>query len=308
MGALSVAIAFGVRLLLVLLFLPFSALDKILDFRGAIAQAEQDVSSTTAATALIGVGLFIEVVMSAGVLTGIADRAAALVLGLYCIATALLWKQFWRPGDFWAGSHSRARALFWGFWKNIALAGGFLLITFGTSAGSVGQFFANPLSSTHPYSTDAEVTTMNESVKPRVSYWHLWTDPSGMSRQTRCAMTEFDLKGISSGVAPQWQGNKTSAESTVFVSVLPVGWTADWHENPKPQWIIPLSGRWFVESMDGQRVEFGPGKISFGEDQNTKEADGRKGHRSGTVGNTPAVLMIVQFDSFPQSSSPCRFR
>ncbi|HKH80227.1 MAG TPA: hypothetical protein VKA03_01180 [Methylovirgula sp.] len=37
MGALSVAIAFGVRLLLVLLFLPFSALDKILDFRGAIA-------------------------------------------------------------------------------------------------------------------------------------------------------------------------------------------------------------------------------------------------------------------------------
>lgn len=308
MGTLTIAVAFGVRLLLVLLFLPFSALDKIFDFRGAIAQAEQEVASPWGATALIIAGLCIEVFMSLAVLTGIADRAAALVLAFYCIATALFWKQFWKPGDFWAGADSRARALFWDFWKNIALAGGFLLITFGTSAGSVGRFFADPLSSTHPYALDVKVMSMNETEKPRVSYWHLWTDPSGISRQTRCAMTEFDLKGISAGVAPQWQGNKVSAESTVLVSVLPVGWTGDWHENPKPQWIIPLSGRWFVESMDGQRVELGPGEISFGEDQNTKQIDGRKGHRSGTVGAAPAVLMIVQFDSLPQSPSPCRFR
>jgi hypothetical protein len=33
----------------------------------------------------------------------------------------------------------------------------------------------------------------------------------------------------------------------------------------------PLSDRWFVESMDGQRVEMGPGEISFGGDQNAKE-------------------------------------
>jgi putative oxidoreductase len=170
MEALSIAISLGVRLALVLLFLPFSALDKILDFRGAIAQAEQDVASRGVATALIATGLFIEVIMSAGVLTGIADRAAAFVLALYCGATALLWKQFWRPGDFWEGSHSRGRALFWDFWKNIALAGGFLLITFGTSAATVAQFFANPLSSTHPYAVHAEAQHMNENTKqPHVS-------------------------------------------------------------------------------------------------------------------------------------------
>jgi len=50
-------------------------------------------------------------------------------------------------------------------------------------------------------------------------------------------------------------------DATVFVTVLPVGWIGDWHENPRPQWIIPLSGRWFVESMDGVRVEMGPGEI-----------------------------------------------
>jgi putative oxidoreductase len=188
MIALSIAISFGVRLALVLLFLPFSALDKILDLPGAIAQAEEDVSSRRLAMVLIGGGLFIEVVMSAGVLTGIADRAAAFVLAFYCIATALFWKQFWRPGDFWAGSNSRGRALFWDFWKNIALAGGFLLITFGTSAATVGQFFANPLSSTHPYGVDPQVTGSNETAKPRVSDGHLWIAPNGFSRRIRIAL------------------------------------------------------------------------------------------------------------------------
>ncbi len=47
--------------------------------------------------------------------------------------------------------------------------------------------------------------------------------------------------------------------------------------------------------MDGQRVEMGPGDVSFGGDQGTKEdQEGKKGHLSGTVGKTPAVLMIIQ--------------
>ena len=89
--------------------------------------------------------------MSLGVLTGIADRLAAFVLAGYCIVTALLWKPFWRPGDFWAEGREPARGLFWDFWKNLAVAGGFLLITFGTGADSVDRFFAHPWSSTEPY-------------------------------------------------------------------------------------------------------------------------------------------------------------
>jgi hypothetical protein len=60
--------------------------------------------------------------------------------------------------------------------------------------------------------------------------------------------------------------------------------------------------------MDGQRVEMGVGEMSFGEDQNARELDGRKGHFSGTVGNEPATLMIVQLEVLPEGSSPCRFR
>jgi hypothetical protein len=149
---------------------------------------------------------------------------------------------------------------------------------------------------------------MGENEKPRVPYWHLWTDGQGVSRQARCTLAEFDLKSMSPPAAPQWQGQRTRAEATVMVTVQPVGWVGTWHENPKPQWIVPLSGRWFVESMDGQRVEMGPGEISFGEDQNTREAEGRKGHLSGTVGDEPAVLMVVQFEAPPTVASPCRFK
>ena len=146
---------------------------------------------------------------------------------------------------------------------------------------------------------------MSAMEKPLVPYWHVWTDEHGVSRQTRCFMTDFALQSISPPATPQWQGPKTRGDATVMMTVLPVGWSGDWHENPKPQWIIPLSGRWWVETMDGQRVEMGPGDISFGEDQGTAD---KRGHASGTVGDAPAVLMLVQFEDGMGPASPCRFR
>jgi hypothetical protein len=52
----------------------------------------------------------------------------------------------------------------------------------------------------------------------------------------------------------------------------------------------------------------GPGDISFGDDKNTRPVEGKQGHRSGTVGDLPAVLLIVQFESPSPPASPCRFR
>ena len=147
----QIVVAFLVRLSLVALFLPFSALDKLLEFDAAVDQAREMFASKTLATLAICAGLSIEVFMSLGVLTGIADRFAALVLAGYCAITALLWKRFWQPGDFWVRGASKGRGLFWDFAKNFAVAGGFLLITFGTGAASVDAFFAQPFSSTHPY-------------------------------------------------------------------------------------------------------------------------------------------------------------
>jgi hypothetical protein len=142
---------------------------------------------------------------------------------------------------------------------------------------------------------------------PIVRYWHLWADADGISRLTLCEMTRFDLKSMQPPAGPQWQGEKISGAMTTMVTVQPAAWVGDWHENPKPQWIIPLSGRWFVESMDGARVEMGAGELSFGGDQNCRETGGKRGHRSGTVGDVPAVLLVVQFDEAP-APPPCKFR
>jgi hypothetical protein len=122
-------------------------------------------------------------------------------------------------------------------------------------------------------------------------------------------MQDFILKGVAPSVSPQWLDKLNKVGATITFTVQPVGWIGNWHENPKPQWIVPLSGRWFVETMDGHRVEMGPGEISFGEDQGTKaDAQGHKGHLSGTVGDVPAVLIIVQLEETPTMEQPCRFR
>jgi hypothetical protein len=146
------------------------------------------------------------------------------------------------------------------------------------------------------------------SARPTISYWHLWTDADGISRLTQCAMTEFELKSMNAPADPQWQGTRFTGKMTTMVTVQPVGWIGTWHENPKPQWIVPLSGRWFVEAMDGTRIEMGPGEISFGGDQNCREIDGKRGHRSGTLGEVPAVLMVVQLEEASAHLSPCEFR
>jgi hypothetical protein len=163
-------------------------------------------------------------------------------------------------------------------------------------------------SSTQPQSAPQK-SQNGQSTPPTIDYWHVWTDENGVSHQTRCQIQNFDSKSVAPPADPQWMGQlKQEGAKTVFV-VLPVGWVGTWHENPKPQWIVPLSGRWFVETMDGQRVEMGPGDISFGEDQNTREDDqGRKGHLSGTVGDEPAKLMLIQLDQDATVAQSCRFK
>jgi putative oxidoreductase len=151
MISLGIILTFAIRVVLVFLFFPFSALDKFLNFKGAVAQASEVAPSRMVAVGLIVAGLCVEVFMSLGVVTGIADRACAFVLAGYCAVTALLWKQFWKPGDFWTSNTGQGRTQFWDFLKNFALGAGFLLITFGTDAPSAAQFMAHPIASSHPY-------------------------------------------------------------------------------------------------------------------------------------------------------------
>ncbi len=146
---MNILVVFVVRCLLVALFLPFSALDKILNFKQAVGQAAQAVPNRLVAIFLIAGGFGIEVAMSLAILTGVADRLAALILAGYCIITAMLWKQFWKKPGF--RLKGEGHELFWDFLKNVALAGGFLLLAFGSDASGVRRFASHPFASSHPY-------------------------------------------------------------------------------------------------------------------------------------------------------------
>jgi len=93
------------------------------------------------------------------------------------------------------------------------------------------------------------------------------------------------------------------------VTVQPDGWKGSWHQDPKVQWIIPLKGTWFVETLDGTRVNLAPGDVSVGEDLNTKvNAQDHTGHLSGNVGIGPVTLMVIQLAEPATVNQPCRFK
>ena len=142
-----------VRCGLVFLFLPFSALDKMLGFQHAVDQAQQVFKPRVLAIVALTCALVIELLMSLGVITGIADRACALVLAGYCAATAILYKQFWAQGDFWANPDGKGRGLFWDFLKNLSLGAGFLLIVVGTDGQGLQPFLDHPFASSQPYAS-----------------------------------------------------------------------------------------------------------------------------------------------------------
>lgn len=145
------SVALIVRFGLVLLFLPFSALDKVLGFNHAVRQAQQMFSSRPTAVAMILIGLGVEIFCSLGIVTGIADRASAFLIAGYCAATAVLFKRFWAQGDFWSDPDGKGRTLFWDFLKNLSLGAGFLLIVVGADGSGLAPFLAHPFASSHPY-------------------------------------------------------------------------------------------------------------------------------------------------------------
>ncbi len=71
-------------------------------------------------------------------------------------------------------------------------------------------------------------------------------------------------------------------------------WEGGWHPNPTRQLVVPLSGRWWVETQDGVRTVMGPGDLYLGDDVGAlADEQGRKGHDSGTEGEDPVVLLMI---------------
>jgi putative oxidoreductase len=122
MSSIDRYLPFIARLCIVLLF-PFSALDKIFDYGGAVAQANAS-GLPIPGWLLLLLGGSLEVFGSLGILLNICARPIALLFCFYCIATAVLFHNFW----IYPFGSADWMANFWPFLKNFGLVGGFLFI------------------------------------------------------------------------------------------------------------------------------------------------------------------------------------
>ncbi len=192
--------------------------------------------------------------------------------------------------------------------RALALVGGLAALPLVSAASARGGNPGRPGTLPPRPHEAAQGVTMSEPTPPTMPYWHVYTDGDGVSRQVQCELSQFKFEGVDPQTAPQWNDKQEKSQAGVTFTVLPVGWVGEWHENPRPQWIAILSGRWFVETMDGVRVEMGPGELMMGEDQGTKERDGKKGHLSGTVGDEPCTMIVTGLEVTPTVNQPGRFK
>ncbi len=149
---INLAIAVVIRVLLVILF-PFSALDKILDWDGALKQAKS--SFLPGGPVLLVLGIIVELAAPVCIVIGWHDRLAAFLLAGFCAVTALLYHNFWAYPDFWAKGDSRARSHFWDFLKNFGLVGGLALVVLAGDLAPLSYVVSHPLSSSYAYPTGA---------------------------------------------------------------------------------------------------------------------------------------------------------
>jgi len=149
---MNFAVALILRICLVIIF-PFSTLDKIFNWDGALKQAHQGV--LPGGPVLLVLAMLVETGCSILIVTGTFDRAAAALLAFYCVVTALLYHQFWAQGDFFAKGESKGRTHFWDFLKNFGLVGGLGLVILGAPLAGVGYVVTHPLSSTPPFGSAA---------------------------------------------------------------------------------------------------------------------------------------------------------
>lgn len=141
-----------IRVCLVVLF-PFSAVDKIVFWKDALAQADDTFLPKSSGPPLLVAAIMVEAVAPFCIVFGWHDRIAALILALFCVVTAILYHPFWKFADFWKSGNSNARSHFWDFLKNFGLVGGLLLIVFATQLAPVGAIARRPLSSTAVYTS-----------------------------------------------------------------------------------------------------------------------------------------------------------
>lgn len=140
----------------------------------------------------------------------------------------------------------------------------------------------------------------------KISYVSLYSDEQGVSHQAQCFLDKLSFQQFSVKGDPELVSTDDMHTARYVYNIMPVGWSGTWHKSPMPQWVIPVEGKWYIETMDKHKVVYSVGELSFGDDVHAKLYKGKIGHLSGSVGNAPAKVMVIQVDSLPKEISDKR--
>src|SRR5690348_17526667 len=101
-----------IRVCLVVLF-PFSALDKIVFWKDASAQADSSFLPKSSGPPLLVAAIIVEGVAPFCIVVGWHDRIAALVVAVFCVVTGVVYHPFGKFRGCWEAGDSVARSQVW---------------------------------------------------------------------------------------------------------------------------------------------------------------------------------------------------
>lgn len=116
------------KILIVLIF-PFSGLDKIINRKAALEQANSGILPGGAV--LLGLAQIVEFVTPVCIVFNWYAGWAAIILAGYCAITAILYHNFWIYPRFWSAD-SAGYPHIWDFFKNFAIVGGCIFVILGS--------------------------------------------------------------------------------------------------------------------------------------------------------------------------------
>ena len=111
-----------------------------------------------------------------------------------------------------------------------------------------------------------------------MAIYRLYTGDDGKSH-----MDELDL-------ASQPDLTTLHASKGIVFRAAEPGRFSDWHNAPRRQYVITLSGEVEIGLEDGSLHRYGPGHVTLAEDLTGK------GHTTRTVGDVPRVSAAVHLD------------
>mmetsp|Transcript_85893 Transcript_85893/g.134309 ORF Transcript_85893/g.134309 Transcript_85893/m.134309 type:complete len:188 (-) Transcript_85893:143-706(-) len=145
-----------------------------------------------------------------------------------------------------------------------------------------------------------------------INYVHVWTSADGETHLEDCEVKNLAEKKLPGGESAQYVRDLAASVSGLnqsYVIVTQQLGPNPWHHCPGTQFVVTLSGTWFVNTTDGAQRFLPPGTWLFQDDSAkhpAAEAGTRKAmHYSEAVG--PCNQLVIGWNKEPVVGQPCPF-